>query len=197
PAAKLLNLEAARNLLALLALMTTTTDRVIRDRATRAMVHVGEGNPAPLFELVSRALEFNDPYVAERVLAAAYGLSLRHWGLTTRHPDFDESLAALAKLLVDQMLEPNAPHSTWHALTRSYAEDIVRVLQLLRPRLVSRADQQALDRAPLSSESPFRDPAVISMDDVSDGESTIHMDFGNYTMGRLVDGRGNYDMDHP
>ena len=32
--------------------------------------------------------------------------------------------------------------------------------------------------------------------DTTDGDHAIHMDFGNYTMGRLVAQRQNYDMDH-
>ncbi|WP_448005998.1 hypothetical protein [Agromyces bauzanensis] len=196
-AARSANAQVTKNLLVLLALMTTTTDRVLRDRATRAMVHLGERHPAELFGLVRNALAFNDPYVPERVLAASYGVAMRCWGLSTRPPEFDAALVSLARALLDTVLAPNASHGTWHSLTRSYAEGIIQVLRQARPQLVTKADREILDRAPLPTESPFRDPAVISDSDLADGEHTIHMDFGNYTMGRLIDDRSNYDMDHP
>jgi hypothetical protein len=197
PAARNAPPEVTANLLQLLALMGTTSERIVRDRATRAMVLIGEIHPALLFGLVRPALGFNDPYVAERVLAAAYGVALRAWGNPTRAPDFETSLAKLSAEILSQVLAVDAPYGTWHALTRSYAEGLVRVLALVRPRLVRPRDRAVLARPPGAEESSFREIASIPDLDVVDGESTIHMDFGNYTMGRLVDHRANYDMNHP
>ncbi|MCS5732867.1 ATP-binding protein [Herbiconiux daphne] len=188
--------DAAENLLRLLAMLTVTTDRAVRDRATRAMVTVGETAPRSLFELVTHALQFNDPYLGERVMAASYGVALRHWGHRDRHPEFDQALTRLADHLFANVLAVNSKNSTWHALTRSYAEDLIRVLLLLRPRALSRAEKSMLARVPAPEESPFRDLTAISEADTTDGEHAIHMDFGNYTMGRLVNGRRNYDMDN-
>ncbi|MGZ0211253.1 MAG: hypothetical protein ACKVI4_02120 [Actinomycetales bacterium] len=196
PAASKADAAVLSNQLKLLALMTTTTERLVRDRATRAMVLLSESQPRALFELAIQSLEFNDPYVSERVLAAAYGVALRNWGLVRRSPDFDSSLKVLARELLTSVLEVGAPHSTWHTLTRSYAEGIVQVLGMLNSRLVHPKDLASLTRAPGADESPFRPIAMIADAEVVDGESTIHMDFGNYTMGRLVDERGNYDMDN-
>jgi len=196
PATRGASADVAGNQLKLLALMTTTTERLVRDRATRAMVYLGESNPRALFELAIEALEFNDPYVSERVLASAYGVALRNWGLACRPPQFDAALNVLTRGLLTRMLELNAPSGTWHTLTRSYAEGIVQVLGMLNSRLVRPQDRSLLGRAPTATEDPFRPIAAIGDVDVMDGESTIHMDFGNYTMGRLVDGRGNYDMDN-
>ncbi|MCD1573256.1 hypothetical protein [Agromyces mediolanus] len=197
PAARSASAQVVRNLLTALALMTTTTDRVLRDRATRSMVYLGERHPAELFGLVPKALEFNDPYVAERVLAAAYGVAMRNWGNAARPSDFDPSLASATRALIATVLAPGAVNGTWHTLTRSYAEGIVEVLHRVQPGLVTRADHEILGRKPLPAESPFRRPEEISDEDTVDGEHTIHMDFGNYTMGRLVDNRSNYDMEFP
>ena len=35
------------------------------------------------------------------------------------------------------------------------------------------------------------------MKDLASGESPFRMDFENYTIGRLIQDRGNYDFDHP
>lgn len=197
PAAQSADASVTKNLLLLLALMTTTTDRVLRDRATRAMVHLAERHPEVLFELVPDALVFNDPYVPERVLAAAYGVAMRTWGLRARPRHFDDSLAALARALLDKMLADDASSVTWHSLTRSYAEGLVELHHVLQPACVSDHERATLARLPLPSESPFRDPTTINGSDVEDGEHAIHMDFGNYTMGRLIENRANYDMEHP
>lgn len=196
PAARFANAQVTRNLLTALALMTTTTDRALRDRATRSMVHLGEQHPAELFGLIPKALEFTDPYVSERVLAAAYGVAMRNWGAAARPAGFDSALRSTARTLLETVLAPSAVHGTWHTLTRSYAEGIVEVLHRAHPRLLTSVDHAVLRREPFPAESPFRDPREIGDDDTVDGEHTIHMDFGNYTMGRLVDNRSNYDMNH-
>ena len=196
PAARSADAAVLGNQLKLLALMTTTTERLVRDRATRAMVLLGEAHPRALFELAVEALAFNDPYVKERVLAAAYGVALRNWALADRSSEFDDSLKVLARQLLTRVLEVDAPDGTWHTLARSYAEGIVQVLGMRSSRLLRPNDKVHLIRSPAASEIPFRPIGVIADEDVVDGESTIHMDFGNYTMGRLVDDRGNYDMDN-
>ena len=59
--------------------LLTSTDRELRDVATRALYWFGRGNPAALFEESLMALTINDPYVPERMLAASYGVAMaRH-----------------------------------------------------------------------------------------------------------------------
>ena len=181
----------------ILALVLTTTDRWLRDRATRAAVLLGESHPRALFDLVPELLAFNDPYVPERMLAGAYGACLRRWALETGKSPFAEALADLAGRLLELLLRPNAPHATWHALTRGYAIGILQGLLQLRPRALTRSDRDLLVLGPGHAPSPFRPVSRIRKADVEDPEHAIHMDFGNYTIGRLVDGRGNYDFTHP
>lgn len=78
------DVETADRALRVLALVLTTTDRRLRDRATRALVLLGESHPRALFDLVPELLAFNDPYVPERMLAAAYGVCLRRWRTANR-----------------------------------------------------------------------------------------------------------------
>lgn len=183
--------------LLVLALVLTTTDRGLRDQATRALVLLGEAHPRVLFDLIPELIAFNDPYVPERMLASAYGACLRRWALETGKSPFAASLADLADRLLELMLRPNAPHATWHALRRGYAIGILQVLLQLRPRALNRSDRELLVLAPGQAPSVFRPASRIRKADVEDSEHAIHMDFGNYTIGRLVDGRGNYDFEHP
>jgi len=55
----------------------TTTDRRVRDRATKAIVSVAERAPAGFAAAVARFRGVNDPYVLERLAAAACGVALR------------------------------------------------------------------------------------------------------------------------
>jgi hypothetical protein len=190
------NGDTAERVLRILALLLTTTDRQLRDRATRAMVSLGEAHPRILFELVPELLPFNDPYVPERVLAAAYGVCMRRSALEASKSAFADSLAIVAGRLLDLLLRPGAPRATWHALTRGYAVGMLQVLLQLRPRALTRSDRELLALAPGQAPSPFRSVSRIRKEDVADPEHAIHMDFGNYTMGRLVDDRGNYDFKH-
>jgi hypothetical protein len=188
--------EVAVNAIQVAALLLTTTDRLLRDRATRALVLVGEEHPEWLFSEVPGLLALEDPYVSERVLAAAYGVCMRVWARIDPASDCADGLAHLAAQLLELVLRPGAPHSTWHALTRGYAIGVLQVLLQLRPRAFSREDRGLLALAPDQARSPFRPVARIRGSDVEDAEHAIHTDFGNYTIGRLVDGRGNYDFKH-
>jgi hypothetical protein len=178
------------------ALLLTTTDRLLRDRATRALVLIGEAHPRWFFEEVSALLAFGDPYVSERVVAACYGVCMRVWGRESGRSAFAEALAQLAGVLLERILRPDASNATWHALTRGYGIGVLQLLRKLRPRALSRADQRLLVLAPGQAPSPFRPVSRIRKRDVEDPEHAIHVDFGNYTIGRVVDDRGNYDFGH-
>jgi hypothetical protein len=139
--------DAARTL-RIIMLLLTTTDRRLRDRATRALVLLGQEHPAALLDAALAALSFNDPYVPERALAAVYGVCMRTMGEQTKASPLAEHLAAFATPLLELVLRPSAAYGTWHALTRGYAIGILQVLERLRPRSLSRADRRILKLHP-------------------------------------------------
>lgn len=57
--------------------LLVTSDRRVRDHATKALVALGEKDPLAFVDSLSLLLEVNDPYVTERVIGAACGISLR------------------------------------------------------------------------------------------------------------------------
>ena len=102
-----------------------------------------------------------------------------------------------ARSLVQQMFVANAPHATKHVLRRGYALGVIALARRINPRAIA-TQQVALLSPPFAQiPSPFVDPAEINEADVEDSRSAMHMDFANYTIGRLVPDRGNYQDAHP
>ena len=63
----------------------TSTVRPLRDQATRALYWYGRRFPKEFLGLVTRSFTINDPYVSERMLAAAYGIAM------ARQNDFEDT----------------------------------------------------------------------------------------------------------
>jgi hypothetical protein len=99
----------------LLGWLLTTTDRRVRDRATKAIVSIGERAPAALAEGLTRFHGVNDPYVTERLAAAACGVVLRN---------DSASASALIADAVDTLLGDCWP---LHLLARDYARRVFAV----------------------------------------------------------------------
>jgi hypothetical protein len=192
--------------------LLTTVDHELRDRVTRCLYWYGRKSPVDLFGLVPYSLGLNDPYVPERCLAAAYGVVMAagvnrtplldaaignfasdlarrmfpSWG-----PAADRKWRMRAIALVDRLPWRRSAYRTTHRLTRDYARWILYL-----------AHHRAAD-APEPPVPPFLgqaepwgllDEASEHYDEVA---GSMQMDFRNYTVGRLVNERSNYDMNHP
>lgn len=188
--------DSATELVVLLSLVLTTVVRGDRDLATKALVLIGERFPDILFAHVLTSLEFSDPYVPERMLAAAYGTTLSLVDSETA-ATFRSALGSLAKNLYRQMFAPRARHATHHTLMRDYAIGIIQLAQ--RANCVSLPKTAGLHLAP-----PFPNAQSTFLSDGVPDEAVkqaighaIQMDFGNYTIGRLIPNRANYDEKKP
>lgn len=175
--------------------LLTTTAHNLRDRATRALYWFGRGDPVALFEQMERAADIDDPSVFERMLAAAYGVAMAVY--TDRQSDSRKKiLSEHARRIFDLMFLRNAPASTTHALTREYARRFIELAALQNRKLFSKVE---LDR----TRPPYSDIGRITWQELDTGEertvgpdSPFRMDFENYTIGLLAEGRGNYDFKH-
>jgi hypothetical protein len=185
-----------RNEIRLLSLFLTTTNRPLRDRATRALVERGAERPDVLFDEVLRSLSFGDPYLPERMLAAAYGVAMRFWA-DPHGEKVKAAIAPFARSLVKEMFVPNAPHATKHVLQRGYALGVIALARKINPRAIATRQVSLLSPPFAQIPSPFVDPAAIDEAAVTDSWQAMHMDFANYTIGRLVPDRGNYQDAHP
>jgi hypothetical protein len=94
------------------------------------------------------------------------------------------------------MFLPGAPYATTHTLTRDYALGLIK--------LARRVDRHAIGTRHvhyLSAPNWATGPGFPSTDQIDDAavdavKDVLHMDFENYTIGRLVPERDNYHMEH-
>jgi len=174
----------------------TSTVRLLRDHATRALYWFGCRDPKALFELTLSSLDINDLYVPERMLAACYGVAMSLWA-DPQGDQFRKELPDFANKLVAEMFIPGAPHATRHALIRDYALGVIELASRVDVGCVP--DDKLLYLKPPFDHipSPFPRPSEIKDTDVTEAEGAIHMDFGNYTIGGLIPNRSNYDFDNP
>jgi hypothetical protein len=98
-----------------LSWMLTTSNRFVRDRATKALVSLLTGRLAAVGRLVERFADVNDLYVAERVYAIAYGTAMRSYDLA--------EVGALAACVYARVFASSAPPA--HILLRDYARGVV------------------------------------------------------------------------
>lgn len=176
----------------------TSTVRLLRDQATRTLYRFGCTDPEGLFNLALDSLDVNDPYVPERMLAAAYGVAMTLWANEGERGEVVRAaLPVFVRDLVDKMFVPGAPHSTRHTLMRDSALGLVALARRIDPECMppeTQAFVSAFDHLP----QPFPESGIEVPESVQENaKSAIHMDFGNYTLGTLIPDRGNYDYDHP
>ena len=175
----------------------TSTVRPLRDKATQALYWYGRRMPEQFFDLALRSLEINDPYIPERMLAAIYGVAMaRQYDF--EDPSFAEAvLPVYGRKLYEAIFKPNAPFGTTHILARDYARRTIENALVHHPDLLTSEERKRI--AP-----PFTDGCIRkwgqsedrNKDEYRDGNAPIQMDFGNYTIGKLVKGRQNYDFEH-
>lgn len=163
-----------------------STNRQLRDFATRALYYYGRRFPKNFVHLTIHSLKCNDPYLWERTLAALYGICM------ALHQDesFQNScLLMIGTSLYNAMFIQNATHFTTHILARDYARGCIRIALLFKPELLT--DEQ-IER--LNPPYQFNEAAPP---EVEDGENLTYkaplgMDFSNYTIGSIVKGGHSY-----
>lgn len=165
----------------------TSTVRRLRDEATRALYWFGRADPEGLFDLTIESLAINDAYVSERMLAAAYGVAMSQQQPSA---DFAGALEAFLSRLASALVAPTATMPVAHYLARVYVRGIVSFATKFYASVVP----QAL-RGAWSFGEPVPVAAIAAGDEQAEEVGrTLHMDFENYTLGRLFEDRRNYDM---
>lgn len=185
---------SAGNLIQLLALFLTTTDRSLKDRTTKALVILGEEQPEALFEKTIVALSFNDPYVLERMLAASYGILMRGWSFPSN--PLIESSIKFAQRLYDSLFAIKAMYATTHILARDYALGSIELCRQINKNCLKGRTISRLKAPYAKSAIAIPKAGKITEKYAAQADPAIHMDFDNYTMGRLVSDRRNYDSAH-
>lgn len=175
----------------------TSTSRSLRDVATKTLYEFAAKRPAEFFQLAVEAIAVSDPYVPERMFAAVYGAALTTWS-DMNAVEMREALPRVAREIYQAMFAPGATHPTSHALYQQYCLGTIAIACAVDPACLSEEERAHLlppfDHLPSPFENmPQYDLAVIERAK----RAAIRMDFGNYTMGRLIPGRSNYDDRNP
>ena len=100
-----------------LAWFLTTSNRFLRDRATKALVSLLTNRIHVLRQILNEFKDVNDPYVMERLFATAYGCAMRAQG--------DNAIAELAKDIYKSIFINGMPPA--HILLRDYARGVIEI----------------------------------------------------------------------
>lgn len=103
----------------------TTSNRFLRDKATKALVSMLANRIHVLREIIHEFLDVNDPYVLERLFAVAYGCAMRNID--------NETISELAKDVYVWIFESGEPPP--NILLRDYARGIVELALQCGPEL--------------------------------------------------------------
>lgn len=98
-----------------LAWMFTTSNRFLRDRSTKALVSLLTGRLDATTRLVDRFSDVDDPYVTERIYAAAYGVAMRSHDAI--------GVGELASMVYEKVFAKGTPPV--HILLRDYARGVI------------------------------------------------------------------------
>ncbi|WP_432084794.1 NACHT domain-containing protein [Streptomyces sp. bgisy095] len=175
-----------------IAWLLTSTDTSMRDLATKALQRYGRPEPKRLFDLAARMLDVDDPYVVERLVAAAFGAASAYQMPDPGGP-LERALRDWLVQLRDRFLDGGAT-PTSHEQLRGYVRATFEFAGALHPAAVP----DGIDAfAPRFATVALAE--VMEDDDPSAEECkrTFGMDFENYIIGAAINGRRNYDFDHP
>lgn len=100
-----------------LAWFLTSSNRFVRDRATKALVSLLESRLRVLMDVITELFDVNDPYVSERIFAVAYGCSLRSTNVS--------AVGELAQSVYDRVFREGTPPP--NVLLRDYARGVVEI----------------------------------------------------------------------
>jgi hypothetical protein len=169
----------------------STSDRRVRDQATKSVAHLFYEKPELIAPILVRFLAVDDPYIRERALAAAYGALLH----------FHDRRVTLRQAATAAYHVFTGASSETHAVIRDYARGIIELaakrnalpddidLNRCRPPY----DSPLIERWPtlsaikkLESERGARDIVHSAVGFIgSKSDVTIAGDFGRYAMSRI------------
>ncbi|MCD6239204.1 MAG: ATP-binding protein [Thermotogae bacterium] len=112
-----INDESIRLCAIALAWFLTTSNRYLRDRATKALVSLLTKRIYVLRQVIREFLNVNDPYVLERLFAVAYGCAVRSMD--------NNAIAELAEDVYEWIFKDGTPPPD--ILLRDYARDVIEL----------------------------------------------------------------------
>ncbi|MBP7653088.1 hypothetical protein KA977_06680 [Candidatus Dependentiae bacterium] len=149
---KTLSVESSELYSILVGWFLTSSNRFLRDRATKALVFLLSNNPQIIVNILDKFKEVNDDYILERLVAAAYGASMIIKN--------NNLLKTLAQYIYDWQFNNNSPLS--NILFRDYCREIIELALHRKLKLNINIDNI---RPPYKSEWPsFKIPTLRSLE---------------------------------
>ncbi|MYI36467.1 MAG: NACHT domain-containing protein, partial [Acidimicrobiaceae bacterium] len=184
--------ESARACAVVLAWFLTASNRFVRDRATKCLVALLHENCDLATELVRRFHDVDDPYVVERVIAAAYGIAMRSADA--------QGLGSLATVVYENVFAASNPPV--HFLTRDYARGVIeRALYLGSPIDIDRSKIEppypsAWPDIPDDAELERIDPRETGTTGTEYARSLIRTSVMHWDFSRYIIGTNSTDVSH-
>jgi len=170
-----------------LSWLLSSSDRVLRDQVTKALVNLLEEQPDALMAILNLFVKIDDLYISERLYAVAYGCILR----TSQK----KSIKKIGQKVFDLVFKrQNLP---CHILLRDYARNTIEYALHTGAKLKG---EMTLIKPPYSSSMPSKLPSEAEVEkyeldyDLPDFKknyghennqihhSVLHWDFGRYTI---------------
>ena len=180
-----------------LSWLLVSTHRRVRDFATKALYWFGRRFPREVFALTLASFEVNDLYIRERLIGASYGVAMALYRSESTKDFGRHVFPTYARALYEALFALNAKNGTTHALIRDYAKHTLDVALLINPKLFAEHERKRIV-------PPYRAGGIRRLHkgrdknpgQYRDGNSPLGMDFHNYTLGRLIPDRSNYDFNN-
>ncbi|MGG5787505.1 AVAST type 2 anti-phage system protein Avs2 [Bacillus pretiosus] len=160
--------------------MTTTSNRKVRNEATKSLARIFSEFPTLISNLIRKYKDCNDLYLVERLYAASYGAVCNINDVTV--------IKDVAELIYEIVFQDGKPYP--HILLRDYARGIIE-LAYAKGILSSDITPDKF-RPPYISEWPVENPTKEEIEQLIEDKSSTSIknsvlgfpgDFGNYTMG--------------
>ncbi|MEW5552794.1 hypothetical protein ABGT22_23235 [Peribacillus frigoritolerans] len=157
--------------------MTSTSNRKVRDQATKSLSRILSYIPELIPDFVNKFTSINDPYVVERLYAAVYGALC--------NVD-NKYLKLIAKTTYLDFFAANKPYP--HLLMRDYARGIIELAA--EKDLLDKEIDINICRPPYNSSWSIKQPTDSEINELGKEDYTsiknsimgFPGDFGNYTM---------------
>lgn len=163
-----------------LAWFFTSSQRFLRDRATKALVSLLEGRERVLVRLLEKFREVNDPYVSARLYAVAHGVVLRS--------EDDAGLKVVAEWIHREVFAAGTPPPS--VLLRMHAAAAVHAVMVRG--LVPSIDPATI-RTPFKSEWP---EAIRSLDELKAQFQGNNWDKSTWGLRRIYSSVTDDDFSH-
>lgn len=164
--------------------MTSSSNRKLRDQATKSVIRLLTWKSSLVVGLLDKFHDVDDLYVAERLYAIAYGVII--------NLQDDKVIPEISNWVWQKQFSNGNP--TPHLLLRDYARGVMECAYY--KRLLDSVITPESFRPPYSSEWPLEDPTEKEIKDMVGDEFSSSIkssimgfpgDFGNYTMGCIHD----------